>query len=118
MVLRLSSFTVPRLRWSNNLHAKKIINNESVYKIGQQFDFKETQSALGNAKYQDKRLVEHKHHGRAGSYEAILVSSIDEEITIILLTNNYNGKVHELSDKIFNILRDKKYAQPNKKIQK
>lgn len=94
------------LKWSNCLHANKIINEKSLHEIGQQFDVLDTQSALGQVKFKDKKLVKHLHHGRAGNYEAILVSDSIEKFTIILLDNNYNGKIHEISDAIIAILKN------------
>ena len=104
--------TFDLLKWANCLHSKKIINKKSLYEIGQQFDLHETQSALGQAKFKDGNLIEHLHHGRSGNYEAILVSDIDEKFTIILLNNNFNGKVFEISDAIIAILKDQKYSLP------
>ncbi|WP_378103270.1 hypothetical protein [Chryseobacterium sp. sg2396] len=46
--------------------------------------------------------------------EAILVSDIEDEFTIILLDNNYNGKVFEISDAITAILKDQKYDFPKR----
>ena len=100
--------TIDLLKWANCLHSKKIINKKSLYEIGQQFASQETQSALGQAKYKNNNLIEHLHDGRSGNYEAILFSDIDEKFTIILLDNNYNGKVFEISDAIIAILKDQK----------
>ncbi|MCX8530903.1 serine hydrolase domain-containing protein [Chryseobacterium luquanense] len=107
--------TTDLLKWADCLHQNKIINAKSVYELGQQFDLPETQSALGQAKYKNEKLTAHLHDGRAGNYEAILVSDIGEEFTIILLDNNYNGKVFEISDAITAILKDQKYSLPQKK---
>lgn len=106
--------TTDLLKWENCLCSKKVINKNSLYEIGQQFNLPETQSALGQAKFKNKNLIAHLHDGRAGNYEAILVSDIDEKFTIILLDNNYNGKVFEISDAIIAILKNKKYNFPNK----
>ena len=110
--------TIDLLKWSNYLHSKKVINQKSLYEIGQQFNLPETQSALGQAKFKNKKLTEHLHDGRVGSYEAILVSDIDEKFTIILLDNNYKGKVFEMSDAIIAILKNQKYNLPDKIIKK
>jgi len=93
------------LKWENCLQANKLISKTSLFEIGQQFKGEETQSALGAAKFKDGDLITHLHDGRAGSYEAILVSDIREKFTIILLSNNYNGKVFEISDAIKAILK-------------
>lgn len=107
--------TVDLLKWANCLHNNKVINKKSLYQLGQQFNLPETQSALGNAKFRNENLIEHLHDGRAGNYEAILVSDINEKFTIILLGNNYNGKVFEISDSIIAILKQQKYSSPKQK---
>lgn len=94
------------LKFSNCLHSKKLINENSLYELGQQFHQEDTQSALGETKFVNKHLIQHSHDGRAGSYEAILVSDLDENFTIILLGNNYNGKIFEISDAIKAILKN------------
>ena len=96
------------LKWTKCLHSEKIINKKSLFEIGQQFNQEDTQSALGNVKYKNGTVIEHRHHGRAGSYEALLVSDIDKNFTIILLTNNYNGKVFEISNAISSIVENTK----------
>ncbi|WP_318846467.1 serine hydrolase domain-containing protein [Chryseobacterium sp. JV558] len=95
------------LKWEDCLHSSKIINTNSLFELGQQFNLPETQSALGQAKFINKKLVEHLHDGRAGSYEAILVSDLNEKFTIILLGNHYKGKLFEISDAIKAILKMK-----------
>jgi CubicO group peptidase (beta-lactamase class C family) len=110
--------TIDLLKWANSLHTEKIVNKKSLFEIGQQFNLEETQSALGQAKYKNGNLIEHLHDGRAGNYEAILISDINKKFTIILLDNNYNGKVFEISDAIIAILKNQKYKLPNKIIEK
>ena len=97
--------TADLLKWAKCLHSNKIINQQSLYELGQQFDLAETQSSLGVAKFKDKKLTEHVHDGRAGSYEAILVSDLNKKWTIILLSNNYHGKVFELAAAIQSIFK-------------
>ncbi len=102
--------TVDLLKWTDYLHKNKIMSSKSVYELGQQFNLPKTQSALGKATYNSEKLTAHSHDGRAGSYEAILVSDLNEQFTIILLGNNHNGKLFELSDAVSAILKDQKYS--------
>lgn len=104
--------TYDLLKWTNNLHSKKIINQHSLYQLGQSFNTLENQSALGNVKIKNKKLTEHLHDGRAGSFEAIIFSDIEKKITIILLSNNYNGKVSEIAETIHSILQNKMDVLP------
>ncbi|MFZ4930398.1 serine hydrolase domain-containing protein [Chryseobacterium sp. Mn2064] len=93
------------LKWSKCLHSNKLIHANSLFELGQQFNLPETQSALGQAKFKNGKLTEHLHDGRAGSYEAIFISDLKEKFTIILLGNNYHGKVFEIADAITSILK-------------
>ncbi|MGK6344052.1 serine hydrolase domain-containing protein [Chryseobacterium sp. DT-3] len=102
------------LKWEDCLHSNKIISANSVFELGQHFDLPDTQSALGQAKYRNRKLIEHVHDGRAGRYEALLVSDLDQKFTIILLGNNYNGRLFEISDAITAILKNEKYSLPQK----
>jgi len=106
--------TADLLKWAECLHSKKVVNKNSLYEMGQQFDQQGTQSALGQATFKGRNMIAHLHDGRAGNYEALLVSDIDEKITIILLGNNHNGKVFELSDAIMAILKGQEYSLPKK----
>ncbi|MDQ0594648.1 CubicO group peptidase (beta-lactamase class C family) [Chryseobacterium ginsenosidimutans] len=106
--------TYDLLKWTDSLHSKKIVNKKSLYELGQHFNILETQSALGNAKFKNKKLIEHIHDGRAGNFEAILFSDIEKKITIILLCNNYNGKISDISEAINAILQNKKFDFPKK----
>ena len=100
------STTTDLLKWANRLHSKKVITKESLFELGQQFNTEGSQSALGNAKYKDQNLTYHSHHGRAGSYEALLISDIEQKFTIVLLTNNYNGKIHEIAEALISIVKN------------
>ena len=107
--------TTDLLKWENCLCSKKVIGKKSLYEIGQQFNLPETQSALGQTKFKNKKIIEHIHDGRMGNYEALLTSDMDEKFTIILLDNNYKGKVFEISDAIIAILKKQKYRLPEKR---
>ncbi|RXM52573.1 MULTISPECIES: serine hydrolase domain-containing protein [unclassified Chryseobacterium] len=97
--------TTDLLKFVNCLYSKKLINENSLFELGQHYNLPETQSSLGEAQFNNKKLVAHAHDGRAGNYEALLVSDLNENLTIILLGNNYNGKLFEISDAITAILK-------------
>ncbi|WP_421944209.1 serine hydrolase domain-containing protein [Pedobacter sp.] len=106
--------TADLLKWANCLHKNKVISKKSLYELSLHFDLPETQSALGEAEFINGNLIKHLHDGRAGNYEAILVSDINEKFTIILLSNNYSGKVFEISDVIAAILKGEHDSFPKK----
>lgn len=98
--------TLDLLKWANSLHSEKVISKNSLYESGQSFHISDSQSALGNAKFDNKNLKEHFHDGRAGSFGAILFSDVQNKITIILLSNNYNEKIFDISEAIQAILKN------------
>lgn len=100
--------TLDLLKWSGCLHSNKVINADSLFELGQQFNLPETQSSLGQAKFKNRKLIEHIHDGRYGNYEALFVYDPNKKLTIILLGNNHNGKLFEISDAIAGILKNKK----------
>ncbi|MFM9400543.1 serine hydrolase domain-containing protein [Myroides odoratimimus] len=91
-------------KWSKCLYQKKLIKKRQILKLGKAFDLEDTQSALGNTIFKSNNLIKHVHDGRAGSYEALLVSNLNQNWTIILLSNSHTGKLFEISDKITQIL--------------
>lgn len=97
--------TTDLLKFVNCLYSKKLINENSLFELGQHFNLPDTQSSLGEAQFKNKKLAAHSHDGRAGNYEALLVSDLNEKYTIILLGNNYNGKLFDISETITAILK-------------
>jgi len=93
------------LNWTECLYSGKMVDSNSLFESGQRFDLPDTQSALGLVTYQNKKVVQHVHDGRSGSYEAILVSDLHESFTILLLGNSYRGNVSEIAGNIAAILR-------------
>lgn len=106
--------TTDLLKFSNNLHSNKIINKNSLFELGQHFNKEDTQSALGETKFKNKKLLEHSHNGRGGNYEALMITDIKNGFSIILLSNNYQGKIFEISEGIISILKNKKFKLPKK----
>lgn len=101
------------LKFLTQLHSNKIITKKSLYELGQYFQ-EDSQSALGEAKFRNKRLIQHSHDGRGGNYDAIVISDLENNFNIILLSNNYQGKIFEISDAIVAILKNQKYTLPQK----
>lgn len=102
------------LKWADGLHSGKVVNQNSLYELGQSYPVSDSQSALGNAKFDHKNLKDHSHDGRAGSFEALLFSDVEEKITVILLSNSYNGKLFDISEAVNAILHNEKFEFPQK----
>ncbi|WP_223605726.1 serine hydrolase [Chryseobacterium sp. OSA05B] len=106
--------TTDLLKWADSLHSGKVVNKNSLYELGQNFPISDSQSALGNARFENKNLKEHAHDGRAGNFEALLFSDVEKKTTIILLGNNYNGKLFDISEAINAILKNENFKVPQK----
>ena len=72
-----------------------------------QGSFNGNQSALGNAEFIDGNWVSHLHNGESRNFEAILYSNYQKNYTIILLGNDKNRKLFELTDNLIDILESK-----------
>ncbi|MGX5687208.1 serine hydrolase [Chryseobacterium cucumeris] len=106
--------TADLLKWEKCLYSNELINKYSLYQIGQRFDITDSQSGLGQAIFKGMSLEQHLHDGRSGNFEAILLSNRKEKIIIVLLDNNYNGKVTEIALSIKAILNNESYDLPKK----
>lgn len=107
--------TADLLKFLNQLHSNKIISKKSLYELGKQFQ-ENAQSSLGKAEYRNKHLIRHMHDGRGGNYDAIMISDLENNFDIILLSNNYQGKLFEISDAIVAILNNQEYILPQEVI--
>ena len=99
--------TLDLLKWVRCLHSKKLLNQNSLYIIGQYYADESNQSGLGQATYSDKKLITHVHDGSAENYKALLVSAINSKYSVILLSNSNSGKIFEISTAIEEILKIK-----------
>lgn len=102
------------LKWTNALHAGKLITKKSLRELGRNFPGGE--SSLGSTEYRNDTLIWHQHQGSNSNYEAAIYSYLPEDITIILMTNNQQMKVLPLKAAIMNILQDKPFTTPKKSL--
>lgn len=96
------STTADMAHWIRQLDSYKIISRESLIFLSQTANVRagNKQSPLGECVVENGELVEHTHHGSSGNYEAVITRLIDEDLTIIILTNQNNGNVLDLADKL------------------
>jgi len=102
------------LNWSKCLCNGKVINRQSLAKIGERFDLPNTQSGLGITTFHKKGLVAFQHDGSAYNYRALLYSNLQENTTIILLENNGNENIFDIANAIKSIVYEEKYDLPKK----
>jgi len=69
------------------------------------------QSGLGGGSMEGDKMLSHVHDGTSFNYQALLVSKVQEGVTIILMTNNKQGNLYSIEKSIESILDGKPYAQ-------
>lgn len=90
------------LKWEDCLCNKNIITRASLMELGQSFN--DNQSGLGIAVFNNGQWLEHQHNGESRNFEAILYSNFSNHYTIILLGNNKNRHLFELTEGIINLI--------------
>lgn len=100
-------------QWSECLNNNKLISRASFKEILTPFS-PGKQAGLGGGAMAGDTIKEHYHQGTNFDSEALLYSLPAEKLTIILLTNNKNGKVYEIKDAILAVLKGEAYKTPKK----
>ncbi len=106
----LFSFTASDLaHWFEQLGEFKVIPKKSVKILSEQAKKGDNiQSPLGYTEWKNDTLVEHSHHGSTASYECVARRFNKDGITIVILTNQKQGNVYEISDTIYEIIKSEK----------
>ncbi len=93
--------------WITQLNNYGIINKESVEFLGQtaELESDNMQSPLGTCEMKSERIIEHIHHGQMGNYEGLVIRKNEKDITLVILTNQKNKNVFEISESIFSLIK-------------
>lgn len=92
--------------WFEKLGDFKIVSERSVKKLSEKAKVGENiQSPLGHVDWDRDNMIEHSHHGSTANYEGIVRRFKQEEITIILLTNQKHSNVYEISEKLYEMVK-------------
>jgi CubicO group peptidase (beta-lactamase class C family) len=91
-------------KWSQAINSFKIINIESTRELFEPFS-KDNQTGLGGGTIENGKVTSHIHDGAAFNYQALLINSLNS--TIILMTNNKQNNLEEISNSIESILSKK-----------
>ncbi|MEM0517117.1 serine hydrolase [Aequorivita flava] len=101
--------------WLSSLHSGKLISKESLMLLFDAYA-KDSESALGKGIFENKELLVHEHHGSSFNYESFIHYNVKEGLSIILMTNNKNHKLHEIAESIENISNGRRFSIPQKSI--
>lgn len=102
-------------KWAKHLHSYQLISKASLYKLFEGYN-KSTKSPMGLGIFEDDKLMMHWHAGSSYNYEASLYVNLQDDIAIVLMTNNKNFNVGDLTTNIEAILKGKSFEIPKRSI--
>jgi CubicO group peptidase (beta-lactamase class C family) len=74
------------------------------------------ESSLGSTAYENGKLKWHRHQGSNSNYEALIYTDHQENVSIVMATNNQNFKVDAIKTAILAILKDEPFNVPRKSL--
>ncbi len=92
--------------WVNSLFTGKVINHNSIAHLFSAFS-DNAEASLGHGQYVDGKLVSYYHHGSNFNFEALYFYDLQEDLIIILMTNNKDKKLFEISKSIGAIIANR-----------
>lgn len=104
--LLFSSTASNMANWFEQLGDFKIIDKKSVKKLSEQAKKGDNiQSPLGYTEWENDKIIEHSHHGSTANYEVVARRFKQDGITIVIMTNQKQGNVYEISEEIYKIIK-------------
>jgi len=104
--LLFSSTAEDMARWFESLGDFKLISKQSVQQLSETAKEGENiQAPLGACLWENDDITQHAHHGSSGNYECLVTRYKQEGITIVILTNQKHGNVHEITDAIYGMVK-------------
>lgn len=117
--LKMSGWVCPSIgdlyKWINALMSYSLISESSTRILFESYD-ENSQSALGESKFIGDKLVTYSHQGSSLNYESFVYFNKEKDLKVILMTNNKNFKLGEITEAITNILDNKPYNIPQKSV--
>jgi len=86
------------LRWSECLHAARVIKRESMHLLGKSFE--PSNGGLGETAWKGEQLLTQSHEGQSRNFEALMRSNLESGKTIVLLSNSKRQNLHEIAGAI------------------
>ncbi|MXV14273.1 serine hydrolase [Pedobacter sp. HMF7056] len=102
-------------KWERALENFTLINPASTREILTPFAPRK-QCGLGGGEMDGDKLATHTHDGTSLNYQALLTADARSGRTMILMTNNKQNNLYDISNAILNILDGKPYQQPKKVV--
>ena len=103
-------------RWTRCLHSGELIGRGALHELFRSHG-PSSQSPLGRAVFEGGELTFQFHHGQSDNFEASLYFNPKDQFRVLLLTNNRNSNVGDLTTAIDAILRGEPFEIPMKSIE-
>lgn len=92
--------------WMQKLDDFKLISKSSVQLLSQTaIEGDNVQAPLGRVVWEHNKLISHTHHGKSGNYEAIIKRYKKHGVMVVLLTNQANSNVHDISEELYQLVK-------------
>ncbi len=92
--------------WFEQLGDFNIVSKQSIKTLSEEAKWGfNIQSPLGLCDWENDKIIEHSHHGSSGNYECVVRRFKQDDITIVILTNQKHENVYDISDEIYKILK-------------
>ena len=92
--------------WLEQLGNYSVVSKTSVQQLSKEatsgFNI---QSPLGLCDWEKDTITEHSHHGSSGNFECVVRRFKQDDIIIIILTNQKHENVYDISDDIYDIIK-------------
>lgn len=85
------------MKWLQSLYMFKTLSQESLELLSQQ---QADRSPLGQMKWSENTISDHRHHGSSGNFEAAIRYIPERSRIIVILTNMKQGHVEDIIEKI------------------
>ncbi len=103
-----TSTTNDMYRWFKQLDSFKIISKDSLKFLSETVKKgNNIQSPLGVGVWENDKIIEHTHHGSMINYECVIRRFKQNDLTIVILTNQNYRNVYDISIKIREIVSKK-----------
>jgi CubicO group peptidase (beta-lactamase class C family) len=102
-------------KWLSALHTGKLVTPLSLEVLFDAFN-RNSEAALGHGEYVNAINTKHRHQGSHNNFESLLYVNAKLDVQIVMLTNNKNFKLDQLTTAIESILQNTDYTIPKKSL--
>lgn len=109
------STTTDMQKWVSALHRGNLVTLSSLEVLFDAFN-QNSNAALGQGQLIDNQVTKHRHQGSHFNFESQLYYNAKIDLQVVLLTNNKNFKLDEITRGIESIVQSESYDIPKKSV--